>query len=394
MIGFLGASFSLLILFAVSAAAIPLYEYYAVSLNLSSGDLAMTSVMYFIGTIISLIFFARISNYWGRKRVIYMILCLSFIGCLLFIFASSRYSIFLGRFIMGLSCGLASSTVMAFIIDNEPKNLPNIAVSITSAGPNLGLMLGALSSGLLVEFTNNQIYFVFEMLIIALLICLISIICSKETMPFKQGVMNSLRPELKIPANIRNLLLPASCTAFGSWAFGGFYQSYSASIATQVFHLNDTFIASIIFISFIAPAGIGAMLVKNLNAFKAQLYGMMAFVISLVSLYLSLFTGNLLLYVIINIFVGVFQGLMFAGSMKTILGITTIQDRAGVLSVMYIISYSGAAIPNLVLSYIADWFELTQLVLGYTILSIVCCIMLLISKYRQINIQNKEYNAF
>ena len=382
MLGFIGSSLSLLILFAASAAPIPLYEQFAQSLDLTKGDLAMTSVMYFAGTIIALVFFARISNYIGRKKAIYLTLVLGILGCVAFIFAHSEILIMLGRFIQGIASGLASSTIMAFILDNEPKKFPNLGVAITSSGPNLGLIIGAVITGIVVAFLANDSLFIFELLIATLFICLIMIFYSQETITPQSGLLKSFIPKIKLPPKVKPLLLPAACTSFASWSFGGFYQSYSATIAMQIFHLNDTFIASLVFISFIGPIAFGAMVAKNYDDFKAQLYGMSLYLLSFLALYLSLFSQNLSFYLAINIIAGFFSGLMFAGSLKTILSIITLNERADVLSAIYIISYGGAAIPNLIISQIAYLFDLTQLIFSYLILAIIAYIILLLCRQK------------
>ena len=44
------------------------------------------------------------------------------------------------------------------------------------------------------------------------------------------------------------------------------------------------------------------------------------------------------------------------------------EDRAGVLSSVYIISYSAAGIPNLIVGRIANNFSILQIFIGYGIL--------------------------
>lgn len=378
-LGFIGSIISLIMLFAASAAPIPLYAHYADTLNLTKGDLSLTAVMYFIGTVTALIFCARISNYCGRKIAVYIVLFLGIIGCLSFIFINCTAFLMFGRLIQGIACGLASSSVIAFIIDNEPKNLKGIATSISSAGPNFGLAVGAVGCGILTQFFHSAPNFIFMLLIASLILCFILIIFSRETLPPRKGILQSFIPQIKAPPNITKLLLPAGATFVAGWSIGGFYQAYSASIAVQIFSLSDTFIASMVFISFIAPIALGAAWARNMNTLKAQKYGMLGFVISLVLLYICLFGNNIIYFFLINIVAGIFEGIMFTGSMKSILDITDINDRAGVLSLIYIISYSGAAVPNLIISQIAYLFDLTQLTLFYVILSAVCCLVLLIS---------------
>ena len=377
--GFISSTISLVIIFAASAAPIPLYAHYADAMNLTKGQLSLTAVMYFVSTVIALVFLARISNYYGRKISIYIVLLLGIIGCLSFIFVNSIEFLLLGRFMQGLACGLASSSIIAFIIDNEPPHLKGLATSIGSAGPNFGLAVGAVICGITTQRFPDVLNSIFIILISLLLICFILIILSKETMPPQKGIFKSFIPQIKAPNNIRKLLLPAGATFAASWSVGGFYQAYSATIAIQIFHLNDTFMASLAFVSFIAPIALGAAITQNLNPFKAQRYGTLGFVLSLILLYLCLFSENIVYFFLISILAGIFQGILFTGSMKTIMERTTIQDRAGVLSLIYIISYSGAAIPNFVVSQIAYLFDLTQLTLGYVLLSIVCFIILLIS---------------
>ena len=377
--GFFGSSLSLMVLFAASAAPIPLYAHYASMMGLTKGELSMTAVMYFIGTVIALVFCARISNYCGRKISIYLVLILGIMGCLSFIFINSTEFLLLGRLVQGLACGLASNCVIAFAIDNEPAKLKGIATSIGIAGPNLGLAVGAVGSGVIAKFSDNVLHFIFVLLIGALILCAVFIVLSRETMPPKPGILKSFIPQIKAPRNIQKLLLPAGATFAAGWSVGGFYQSYSASIATQIFGLHDTFIASLIFISFIAPIALGAALVRTVKPFKAQRYGTFGFVVSMILLYLCLFSDNIILYIIVNIFAGTFEGIMFTGSMKGIMDITSFKDRAGVLSLIYIIAYGGAAVPNLIVSRIAYLFDLTQLTLFYVLLSIVCCFVMIIS---------------
>lgn len=378
-LGFIGSVISLIILFAASAAPIPLYANYTELLNLTKGQLSFTAVMYFIGTVIALIFLARISNFCGRKIAIYIVLFLGILGCLSFVFINSTEFLFLGRFVQGLSCGLASSSVIAFIIDNEPEKLKGIATSISSAGPNLGLAVGAIGCGFITQFWADDLNFIFISLIASMLLCFILIFFSKETMPYQRGILKSFIPQIKAPRNIRKLLFPAGMTFIAGWSIGGFYQAYSASIATQIFNLSDTFIVSMVFISFIAPIALGAALAKSITAVKAQRCGMLGFVISLSLLYICLFSDNIIYYFVVNILAGIFEGIMFTGSMKSILDVTNIKDRAGVLSLIYVIAYSGAAIPNFIVSQIAYLFNLTQLTLCYVVLSIICYILLLFS---------------
>ena len=55
-------------------APIPFYHTYAETLGLDKGVLSLATVAYFAGTVIALLFLPRLTNYWGRKRAIYLTL--------------------------------------------------------------------------------------------------------------------------------------------------------------------------------------------------------------------------------------------------------------------------------------------------------------------------------
>ncbi|MBA2869420.1 MFS transporter [Methanococcus maripaludis] len=80
--GFLGATFSLFVVFASSSAPIPLLNTYLKTLDLTSGDLSMTAVTYFVGCVLSLLVFARVSNHLGRRPVALATLGIAVIGCI------------------------------------------------------------------------------------------------------------------------------------------------------------------------------------------------------------------------------------------------------------------------------------------------------------------------
>lgn len=119
-IGLIGAACSFACIYAASSAPIPLYTIYAKNIGISNAYLSMTSVIYFVGTVIALLIFARISNYLGRRPVILGVLGLTAVGCAIFENLHTAPMFMIGRFVQGLACGLASSAVAAYIVDSAP----------------------------------------------------------------------------------------------------------------------------------------------------------------------------------------------------------------------------------------------------------------------------------
>lgn len=99
----------------------------------------MSAVSYFAGTLIALLMFARLSNYLGRRPVVFATLGLTAIACLIFFYIHNASMLFIGRFIQGVVCGLASSTITAYVVDNAPASPAWLGAAVTSGALTLAV---------------------------------------------------------------------------------------------------------------------------------------------------------------------------------------------------------------------------------------------------------------
>lgn len=380
--GFIGATCSLAVVYAASSAPIPLFSTYRQILDLTSGDLSMTAVAYFVGCVIALLMFARVSNYIGRRPVALATLGLAAIGCLTFIYIHNAPMFLIGRFIQGFACGLASSTIAAYVVDNAPDSPDWIGAAVTSGAPMIGLAAGAFGAGGLKESGSSSLSMIFVILIALLTFCAVLIAVSPETVTRTRGVVASIVPQIRIPQKIRYLLPAAICTFVGTWAIGGFYQAFSSSMAAELLHTTNTLVAAAVFACMMAPNAIGGSLAGRLKPDVAQRIGMSAFFLCVVAILVSLKVGAVIPFLTVSIFAGVAWGTAFTGSMRGLLDKTSQKDRAGVLSAIFLISYSGAAVPNLIVGRLASSFSLFEIAVGYGLLVAVTCIITLFTACR------------
>src|SRR3954449_11628445 len=151
-IGFVGAACSLVAVFAASASPIPLYELYRRTDGLSHADLSLTAVAYFVAVMVTLVVFGRLSNQVGRRPVALAALVVTAAGTLVLTSVHSTGPLIGGRALQGIGCGLASSALAAFIVDSAPASPSWLGSAVTTGAPMVGLTLGALGSGALVEY--------------------------------------------------------------------------------------------------------------------------------------------------------------------------------------------------------------------------------------------------
>lgn len=381
-LGFVGATCSLAVVYAASSAPIPLYTMYSQTIGFTSADFSSSAVAYFAGTVLALLTFARLSNYLGRRPVTLATLGLTMIGCFIFVYIRNVPMFLIGRFIQGVACGLASSTITAYIVDSAPSATAWIGTAVTSGAPMIGLATGAFASGALKEYGSGSLTLIFVILIAVLTVCSVLVAVGQETVALTRGAFASIVPQIRLPQKIRYLLPAATCTFVGTWTVGGFYQAFSSSMATEQLHTTNTLVAAAVFACLMAPNAIGGLMAGRIKPDASQRIGMSAFCLCVVAILVSLKVGAVLPFLAASIFAGVGWGAAFTGSMRAMLEKTTKEDRAGVLSTIFLISYSGAAIPNLIVGRLASSFSLFEIAEGYGLLVIAACIITLFTAQR------------
>ncbi|TKZ29290.1 MFS transporter [Brachyspira catarrhinii] len=369
-VGFIGGVLTLASVYAASSSPIPLFKIYAESIGLSNGFLSLTAAVYFLGAITGLLVFSKISNYLGMRPVIFAILILTAFGCLIFIKLNNGFQLTIGRFIQGLSCGMVSSSVSSYIFDTA--KIQWLASASVSGAPMVGLSLGSIGSGIIAGYENY--YLIFEIIIFVLIVCGVLIFLGKETVIKSKFFLRYLKPEIYIPKNVRNIF-PSAITVFvSSWAIGGFYQAFSSSMAFDYFHSSNVLIASLIFLSLFLPNILGGFIAGKFGSAISNYAGITGFLISVIISILALWKGILILFLIGCIFESVFWGIAFTKSISDIIDKISKEERTGVLSSVYIISYSAAGIPNLIVGRIAHNFSIIQIFIGYGMLVFIAFI--------------------
>lgn len=138
--------------FLTTSSPIPLYNTYRAEQGLSNAGITFTVVVYFGGSILSLLVLSRFSNHPGRKPVGLATMAVLIAGLIVLLDVRSLGVLLLGRFLVGRGAGLASSCLTAYIVDAAPTSPAWVASTASSQAPNVGLTLGAIGSGGLVEY--------------------------------------------------------------------------------------------------------------------------------------------------------------------------------------------------------------------------------------------------
>ena len=369
-IGFVGAAWALIVLYFASGSPIPLYSVYQEQLGLSHGDLSMVSMYYLLGTVIPLMFLPRISDHLGRRPATVMILLVSICGCITFAYLSNPEMLMIGRLIQAIA---------ADVVDLSADMPRWIGPMITSSAPTLGLSTGCFVSGGIINYTSVSSTSYFEAVAVIVVVFIILVLFARETMQRKPGLIRSLRPRFTLPPNSLRLFAASSMAFVGTWALGGFAQSFSSTLVAEQFGIHDTFIAAAVYTSLLLPNVVGSFFAKRFDVRVAQRWGFGLFALCAVMMLVSLTVfDSLSMYVVFSIVAAVCQGIAFTGSVTELLGRSSQAQRSGVFSLIYLTSYGGSAIPNLVVGLIPGEYSLYTILTGYVVLVVAMYIVMFV----------------
>src|SRR3954454_24126424 len=130
------------------------------------------------------------------------------------------------RHLVKLAGRVGQQQPTSYIVDAAPSRPEWLASVASSQGPMLGLTVGAIASGALVQFgpwPRDLIYLVCARF---LLLSAALIAISPETATPTPGALRSLLPRVSVPARVRHLLPVAAAVFLATWATASFYQAF------------------------------------------------------------------------------------------------------------------------------------------------------------------------
>jgi MFS family permease len=380
--GFPAALCSLIAVFAAGATPLPLFDEYRREGVVATNQLALLSVSYFVAAVATLLVLGRLSTYVGRRAVAVSALVLAAGGCAVLLDVHSVMPLLVGRALLGVATGLATSAVASYVVDTSPQRPAWLGSAAAGTAPMVGITIGALGSGALTELgpTPGQVPYLMALALLSG--CIIAVLMAPETVERTRGALASLKPHLHVPVDVRPLMPVAGWLYISTWSLGGFYHSFIPSIASDYLGTNNTFVAAVILTAFLAPSVVAGPVVGALRPVLGQRLGITIFVIGVAGIITALSIGSALAFIIASVVAGLGQGCVFAATLRLLLSKTRACERAGLFSVLYAISYTGAAFTSLVAGQAVGMLGIFNLALGYGALALVACFVTLIATRR------------
>lgn len=365
---------TMLTFLAASSAPTPLYQVYQDSLHFSAAMLTVIFGVYAVSLLAALLTVGSLSDYLGRKPVIFAALILNMLAMLLFINADSTAYLIAARALQGFATGTATAVLSATLLDTDRLRGP----MLNSLAPLLGMASGGLGSGLLVEFAPRPTQLVYFTLLGLMALQAVCILRLPETVSRIPGALKSLAPTLHVPEQARRALWLAMPLNVAVWSLGGFFSSLAPSLVRaatgSTSHLIGGGLVAVVTLS-------GAVMIYSLRARAADKLMRLSAVLlaaGVALLLVAVQSASLWLFFVASVIAGLGFGGGFMGSVRSIVGLALPHERAGLMSAFYVLSYLAFCVPALLAGNLSRVFGLIATTDGYGAVLIVLALSALV----------------
>jgi MFS family permease len=335
-------------LLAASSAPSPLYPVYQAEFGFSSLTLTAIFAVYVVALLLSLLTVGRLSDFLGRRPVLAVALLVEAGAMAVFLDAHGVTALYLARIVQGLATGAAVGVVGAYLLDLQPPDGTRLGSLVNSAAATGGLGLGTVVSGILLQYGPHPTRLVFGILTALFVALSLVTIALPETVERQPGARAALRPRVAVPAGARRAFLRAVPTMTSTWMLGGLMFSVGGSLLGVVFAQDNHATVGLVLGLFAGAAAVNSVLLRNRTPEEMERIGTALLFVGTALFVLALDATSLSIFVLGAALAGAGFGPGFLGAYRTVSQLAAPQERAALISAIFVASYIAFSVPALI----------------------------------------------
>lgn len=335
-----------------SAAPAMTYPLYAREWHLSHTVTAEIFAIYPIVVVAVLIGFGDISDHIGRRATMLMGLAASLAGTLCFAIAPGVAWLFLARALMGIGVGLTAGPSTAAVVEFANGRASGSAALITTVAQAGGFAAALLLSGALVQYApwpTRLSFWVLAALIVVLF-------AATWFLPRHSGTnrRGRWRPRMpSIPRNVRAAFTLASLALMTAYTHGVLVLSLGGQVARDLVDTPNAFVGGAVLSLFAITSGATGIAGRGLQARTAMIAGALVSTAGMALLTLAVRWHSLPVFLLATSTAGAGYSLLFLSGLEVINAAAPSDQRGGVLSAVYLLSYFSMGVTAIVLGAVA-----------------------------------------
>ena len=328
-------------LLAGSAAPTPLYAIYQRQWGFSPITTTIVFGVYAVAVLAALLALGRLSDSIGRRPVLLSALGVQVLSMLVFATAGGVGELMAARVIQGVATGAALGAIGAGMLDADRER----GALANALSPGLGTGSGALVSALFVQFLPAPTHLIYFALIGVFAVQAIGVTLLRETVTRVPVTATAFVPELRMPRTVRGPVLAAAPVLFAVWALAGLYAALGPALVQTLTGSSSVVLGAASLTVLTVTAVSTVYLLRNVYARTVLVTGITALVAGVAITLIALGAGSAGLFFAGTAVSGIGFGAGFQGGIRTVVPQAAPHERAGVLSLLFVISYLGMGVP-------------------------------------------------
>jgi hypothetical protein len=329
---------------AASAAPTPLYDRYESMWHSTPLIGTIAFAVYALAVLAGLLWLGELATHLGRRTVLLAAVGGQVVALILFAVAGSFEPILIGRAIQGLAAGSALGALSATMIESDPDR-GSVA---SAASPTAGSGLGALLSGIVVQFLPAPTHTIYLLLIVVMALQAFGVARLIDGTPRHRIPRSALRPRIAIPVAARASFLASAPIMFAVWSLGGFYGALSPALYRSLSGDGSVWHSAVALFLLACVGSATTIVLRRVGGRALTTAGAVMLIAGLVGTVVAIKTGSVALYLAVSAIAGVGFGAGFQGPIRTLVPLAKPAERPGMLSAVFLIAYVGLGLPAVI----------------------------------------------
>ena len=331
-----------------------------------------------------LIGFGDISDHIGRRATMLMGLGASLAGTLLFAIAPSVIWLFLARALMGIGVGLTAGPSTAAVVEFATGSASKRAALITTVAQAGGFAAALLLSGALMQYAPWPTRLSFWVLAALLALLFASTwFLPRHTGADRGGRWRPRAPS--IPRNVRAAFTLTSLAMMTAYTHGVLVLSLGGQVAHDLVATPNAFVGGAVLSIFAIVSGATGIVGRSLPTRIAMIAGALVSTTGMALLALAVARHDLPIFLLATSTAGAGYSLLFLSGLEVINAAAPADQRGGVLSAVYLLSYLSMGATAVVLGVVATASNLALAIdLGAGVIAVLSLATLLLAASRRL----------
>jgi MFS family permease len=370
----------LVLLMLSSSVPSALYVLYQQRWDLSSGMVTVVFALYAVTVLLGLLLFGSLSDTLGRRPVLGAGVVLAIVSMALFATAQGLGLLLAARAVQGLAVGLATGAMGAALLELTPRDRPALGAQVNSAGPTVGIGLGGLGAGLLVQYAPAPTVLSYVLLIGAFAVTLVGVVRMGESAPGGGGRLRVVPHRIRVPRAVRGRFAVLVLTIVAVWSVGGFYLSLGPHLALSLLRSTNYLVGGATVALLAGAATAAQLLLGRTEALRTAVLGLTGLLAGLGLVLLALGLGSAGVFLAATAVLGSGWGAAFLGSFRALSALAEPAHRGELTAAVYVFAYLAMSVPAVLAGMLTNVHGLHRTSVGFmAAVAGVCALALLVT---------------